>query len=133
MIRVQKSLLGLTVGAAIALVAPSAMADGYVQPAKYYSPWSWTGCYLGGNLGGGWTDRKADRLTQDGIVGPVPGDYGRNRESGIVGGTQIGCDLQVDRSWVIGVQGQFDLSDMNGRIQVPFMPIPIVPAQWLGT
>jgi opacity protein-like surface antigen len=31
----------------------------------------WTGCYIGGNVGGGWTKINTDRVSSD-VAGPAP-------------------------------------------------------------
>jgi outer membrane immunogenic protein len=66
---------------------------------------SWTGCYLGGNGGGG---RAQDDWQPAGALalGPV-------RANGWFGGAQGGCDYQVS-SFVFGIEGQYDWADMHG-------------------
>jgi outer membrane immunogenic protein len=53
-------------------------------PAPIYT---WTGCYIGGNLGGGWAFK--DWANPE---GSPPGDRGSFNFSGFVGGGQAGCD-----------------------------------------
>jgi outer membrane immunogenic protein len=62
-------------------------------PAQF----SWTGCHIGGHLGGAfrtltWTDSLGASTSQN--------------SSGFVGGGQIGCDYQFAPSWVLGVEGR---------------------------
>ena len=45
---------------------------------------TWTGCYLGGNVGGAWGHVKATDVTTGATVSP--------NNSGFAGGGQIGCD-----------------------------------------
>jgi len=73
----------------------------------------WTGCYIGGNVGGGWTRVDTTRVFQD-IAIPAPANYGRENDSGFIGGGQVGCDFQTG-SLVFGVGGQFDFGNINGR------------------
>src|ERR1700686_1784588 len=54
----------------------------------------WTGCYIGGNVGGGWTKINTDRVSSD-VAGPAPANYGSEKDSGFIGGGQIGCDFQT--------------------------------------
>lgn len=72
---------------------------------------SWTGCYIGGNVGGGWGRTQfTDFIT-------VPGfDVGRDTGTGVVGGGQIGCDYRT-ANWVFGLQGMFDGSGVKGRLR----------------
>ena len=61
-------------------------------------PLTWTGCYIGANVGGAWGRLKLDT--------PV-GEVSRNG-SGFAGGGQIGCDYQFAGGWVIGFRNMFD-------------------------
>jgi outer membrane immunogenic protein len=70
-------------------------ADFADRPAMSYNPFSWTGCYIGGNAGG------------------VSGDDGRSSSSGFVGGAQIGCDYQFAPAWVVGVEGQANWTSLS--------------------
>jgi outer membrane immunogenic protein len=73
----------------------------------------WTGCYIGGNIGGGWTRIDTTRVQTD-LVTPDFANYGRENDSGFVGGGQIGCDFQTG-NLVLGVQGMFDYANINGQ------------------
>ena len=73
----------------------------------------WTGCYIGGNVGGGWTRIDTTRV-QDDVIGPNFANYGRENDSGFTGGGQIGCDFQTG-NLVVGVQGMFNYANINGR------------------
>ena len=56
---IMKSRLAvLGMAAALALGASQANADGYVRAPAYAAPFSWTGFYLGGNVGGAWSDTQ---------------------------------------------------------------------------
>jgi outer membrane immunogenic protein len=61
-------------------------------PAQF----SWTGCYVGGHLGG------AFRTTETNDLGVST----THTSSGFVGGGQIGCDYQFAPSWVLGIEGR---------------------------
>jgi len=75
---------------------------------------SWTGCYAGGNAGGGWSHVDQESVgSTDGTVFPSPFDWGSGSGSGFAGGVQLGCDYQMDR-WVFGVQGMFDFGSIKG-------------------
>lgn len=104
----------LMIGAAISLatVAGAAAADlpPAPRPAPVYSKapppaWSWTGCYIGGNVGGGWTTTSASDTSGY--------SYGSSNGAGVIGGGQVGCDYQVG-SFVFGVQGLFDGTSIKG-------------------
>jgi len=71
---------------------------------------NWTGCYVGGNIGGGWS-RNQFTDEQGALTGL---DEGSHTATGWVGGGQIGCDNQVSNNWVIGVRGMWDWADVTG-------------------
>jgi outer membrane immunogenic protein len=58
---------------------------------------SWTGCYIGGHLGG--------VVSQDTTTG-VLGNSNSFSSTGFVGGGQIGCDYQFAPGWVAGIEGR---------------------------
>jgi outer membrane immunogenic protein len=111
----------LTLAAAtLAVLAGSATAAdlGARAPAPYQPPlpppplFSWTGCYIGGNIGGGWASHSSNDVT-GAVTGVIGADLGSHTASGFIGGGQIGCDYQAG-VWVFGVQGMFDGSGMQG-------------------
>jgi outer membrane immunogenic protein len=61
-------------------------------------PLTWTGCYIGANVGGAW-----GRFEIDTPIGEVS-----RSGSGFAGGGQIGCDYQFAGGWVIGFRNMFD-------------------------
>ena len=100
------------------LAAPALAADvGVLAPA--YQPiavrplYSWTGCYVGVNAGGGaapktWTDVNGHSACSPGAF------LGDHTARGVIGGGQLGCDYQIG-SFVFGVQGLYDLTGMKGN------------------
>ena len=106
---------------AVTIAAPARAAD---LPLKTETPFAarftWTGCYLGGHLGGGFAHKDITdpvQLVQDSFaaaavtngittVSPAP--------SGVVIGGQIGCDYQFAPSWVVGIEGSASGSTMKG-------------------
>jgi outer membrane immunogenic protein len=96
--------------------SPASAADMAVKarPIAAPVPYNWTGCYIGGNVGGAWSRVDTQRVSQD-LVGPAFANYGRENDSGFIGGGQAGCDFQAGSNLVFGVQGQFDFGSINGR------------------
>jgi outer membrane immunogenic protein len=118
----KKLLLSLT--ALTAIGAGSALAADMPVKAVYKAPpvvYAWTGCYIGGNVGGAWSHTNTTRISADG-VGLAPANYGTEDDSGVIYGGQIGCDFQFSPVWVIGIQGQFDFSNINGRHNLTDFP-----------
>jgi outer membrane immunogenic protein len=87
--------------------APAFAADLAVKaPPPVVVPvvFSWTGCYVGGHVGGA---VSADRQT--GVLGNSAGFS----SAGFVGGGQAGCDYQFATGWVAGLEGQGSWSSLN--------------------
>lgn len=90
-------------------------------PILVGNPVTWTGCYLGGNLGAGWDHFNAGEVGFAGVPTPFV-DYGSNDASSLIGGGQIGCDYQFASSWVIGIQGQADFGTITSSNAVAAFP-----------
>ena len=106
----KKFLLAATALSAL-LAGPAMAAD---LPVRYSPPpapvvvsyYSWTGCYIGGNVGGMWVKKDWSD--------PVTGlSYGGHNANGWLGGVQAGCNYQVG-GWVFGLQGDYDWSSASG-------------------
>jgi outer membrane immunogenic protein len=82
--------------------------------------YNWTGCYIGGNVGGGWAKTEQTRVTRLGVVAVA--DYGSSEDSNFIGGAQIGCDYQFAGNWVVGIQGMFDFGDIDSSHTLPAFP-----------
>lgn len=105
----------------VIMAGPAVAAD---MPLKEAAPFAarfnWTGCHLGGHIGGGFARKDITdpvQLVQDSFLGggsttgvttvsPSP--------SGVVIGGQIGCDYQFAPSWVAGIEGAAAGSTMKG-------------------
>ncbi len=77
-------------------------APAYVPPAP--PPYLWTGCYVGGNVGGAWA--HVDVTDVD------TGATASGSNSGFAGGGQIGCDYQAG-AWVFGFRDMFDATSLS--------------------
>jgi outer membrane immunogenic protein len=111
----------LASAAATALLGGSVNAADLARPAPVYAPrpvlvplFTWTGCYVGGNVGGIWANNDWD----DRIVG----DFGTNTASGAIGGVQGGCNYQVG-AWVFGVEGDYDWTNANNGTANVIFPL----------
>jgi outer membrane immunogenic protein len=138
--------------AAVAFTAilPAEAADlsrpAYKAPPAPVAPaFSWTGCYIGGHIGGGWGRDTASvpnpALTTRGAVPPgfvIPSVSGDT--SGVLGGGQIGCNYQFAPNWVIGIEGEGSGAGINGNVTatVPFNGVAIsgtghAETDWIAT
>ena len=93
----------MLLAAAIGLAASQASAadlprkaPAYIPPAP--PPVTWTGCYIGANVGGAFGDASVN----------FPGGEVSSNGSGFAGGGQIGCDYQFSGGWVVGFRNMFD-------------------------
>ena len=115
----KKFAILLTAFAAFAGQATAAdLAPRYTKaPPAPVAVYNWTGCYIGGNVGGAWhhADQTSNRNTAGTVFAP-PLDLGGADSGGdFIGGAQIGCDLQFAGNWVVGIQGMFDFGNTNSR------------------
>jgi outer membrane immunogenic protein len=95
----------MLVAAAIGLAATQASAADLPRKAPRPAapppppPITWTGCYIGANIGAveAWGDAHFNGF-----------DFGSNNRWGFTGGGQIGCDYQFAGPWVIGFRNMFN-------------------------
>jgi outer membrane immunogenic protein len=108
-------LFGVAFGA-LAVANPAMAADLPVKaPPAPVPVYNWTGCYAGANVGGSW-GRSSGYLNTPGVdtftSGVATSFPISSSPQGVIGGVQIGCDRQVDRNWVLGVE-----ADIQGSAQ----------------
>lgn len=122
----KKFLTGSIAAIAIAATAPAFAADMAARYSKAPAPapvmvYNWTGCYIGGNVGGGWARTSQTQIAKVGGPVIVPNnDFGRSTGDGdIVGGGQIGCDWQFGGNFVFGIQGMGDVANLRSSHVVP--------------
>ena len=78
---------------------------------------SWTGFYIGGEVGGGWGHEVGTTLFTTGLASAgsqTPGDI-----SGMVGGVEVGFNYQVTPSLVVGIAGEWLWSNVDGSTSKP--------------
>jgi outer membrane immunogenic protein len=106
--------IGLTAANAADLRARPAP---YAPPAPVYAPpaFSWTGFYLGGNIGGAW----AHRDVTDTFFGV---NFNNGNDKGVfIGGGQVGYNWQVGYG-VLGIEADFDGVANNNNTGTVFIP-----------
>jgi outer membrane immunogenic protein len=103
-------LIGMSVGAQAADLG-AAPAPLYKAPPVEV-PFSWTGFYLGGNLGAGWQNSNlTDRF---GLF-----HFNSNNNATFVGGGQVGANYEFGGNWVVGIEGDFDwFANNNNSVTV---------------
>jgi len=98
-------------------------ADVYARPAPYappppvYAPppFSWTGVYLGGNIGGAW----AHRDVTDTFFGA--NFSGGNNNGVFIGGGQLRHNWQIGYA-VLGIEAEFNGAANNNNTGTVFIP-----------
>lgn len=88
---------------------------------------SWTGFYVGGDIGGAWSSNTAtfDPLpTPGGIAFGIAAISGRNYGSGAIGGLHAGYNWQFAPTWVTGIEGDWSWSKAGGSMSGPWVAIP---------
>jgi outer membrane immunogenic protein len=111
-------------------VAGTAGAADLRRPVPPPAPppvFNWTGCYIGGYVGGAWSDRDAtfsDRgnstflaysggITNPRREGPHSWDVGL--DSSFIGGGTLGCNWQpVGSPFVLGIEGEAGYMKLKG-------------------
>ena len=133
----KRLLLGTLVLVALATTATAADLYTKARPAPppppfVPPPFSWTGFYIGPNIGAGWENFNiTDMLT--GL------NFGSNTRSAFIGGGQVGFNYQVSPFFVLGVEGFFDgiASNNNTGIGVVIPRVGLVAASvqpdWVST
>jgi len=119
--RVVKKVFVAGVAVAAVFAAP-AMAGDLPIIAPPYAPLyrappiialNWTGCYLGGHVGGGFIDKKFGGPFVDNAVPSTFGaptsfaisdPFADLNSTGLLGGGQVGCNFQFAANWVIGFE-----------------------------
>jgi outer membrane immunogenic protein len=136
------ALIVASASAATLVSNPAGAAD--LRPAMKAPPpmappapaFSWTGCYVGAHTGWGWGNNHLTESTFG-----VSGSTGINTNGALFGG-QVGCNYQWAGNWVVGVQGDFAGTDINGKandnslasLEFPFADASIaLKTEWLAS
>ena len=121
----KKLLLTSIAAAATMTIAPASAADLGARPI--YTPlariaaFSWTGCYIGGNIGWG-SGRDTVSIPNLAETTGVPELAGVSLPSvtgntqGVLGGGQVGCNYQFAPNWVIGIEGDGEAASIKGDV-----------------
>jgi outer membrane immunogenic protein len=99
---------------AIASVHVASAAD-MPTKAPVYAPvamYNWTGFYVGGQVGGGWSSSQTTVVT-GGTNFPSGYVLNRTNGSGFIGGGYAGYNYQINQ-FVIGIDGDYSWADLTG-------------------
>jgi outer membrane immunogenic protein len=78
-------------------------------------PFSWTGFYIGGNVGAAWRNRNVND-------GRFDMDFDHENNAEFIGGGQIGVNYQFNNPVVIGLEGDFDFLGGNNDNDLVIVP-----------
>ena len=125
--------LATVVSLAVAAIGSASAADMAVKarpmPAPPVVTYNWSGCYIGGNVGGSGERTDQSQIAKvDGTPVVPPNDFGSSTGTAVVGGGQIGCDYQFAGNWVVGLEGMFDFGKVSSQHFVPTAFPPFFPA-----
>ena len=112
-------LLGLLAGMiSIGAVGAASAADMAVKAAPPPPPPlpSWTGFYIGGDVGGAWADSSGTTTFVDTFAVPATATVANHsfNRSGVIGGVYAGYNWQFSPNWVFGIEGDWSWTDRNG-------------------
>ena len=82
-------------------------------------PFSWTGCYLGGYVGGGWGSRDVTATDLNGYNGSDV--WGYKLSPSFIGGGTLGCNYQTGQ-FVFGLEGEGGYLSLRGSALDPLSP-----------
>jgi outer membrane immunogenic protein len=106
------SSAGIALAAIVATSSAFAADLGY-RPQTVYKAvaapiaFTWTGCYIGGHLGGGWGNKSWSNPAFGGV------EFANHDVSGWLGGGQVGCNWQTG-SWVFGAEADASWANISG-------------------
>jgi outer membrane immunogenic protein len=91
--------------------------------------YNWSGCYLGAHIGGGWSEKDWDYEN-----GSTRIDIGKQNLDGVLGGGQIGCNVQ-NGAIVYGIEGDVSWSGIKDKNWAPLDNDARfdTKVEWLGT
>jgi outer membrane immunogenic protein len=133
-------LIAVAAAASTLAFAPIASAADLPLKAPVYAPppltpvYSWSGFYVGGNIGYGWGSRTANFTPNDfnaflsscggagGSTCPPPVSSDIN---GVLGGLQAGYNWQFNQNWLVGIETDFNWSGIKGIGTESFLIVPV--------
>jgi opacity protein-like surface antigen len=118
--------LFLGIALAATLAGPVLAADmGMRMKAPAYAPaFSWTGTYVGANVGGVWGTFNVSPAATNNLTGLVSAPVGMDiKSSSLIGGFQAGYNWQIGQ-WVMGFEQDYQFTGLkqSAPIAVPAAP-----------
>jgi outer membrane immunogenic protein len=122
------ALVSLLLGMPIAANAADMAVKAPPPPAP--PPFSWTGFYIGANIGGAWSQRN----WTDSEFGA---SFSPSNNGSFIGGGQFGANYEIN-NFVLGLEGDFDgVANNNNSVGVVVNAIPLQvsanSSRWIAT
>ena len=126
------SAVALSVGGLGAASAADMAVKARPAPVAVYN---WTGCYVGGYVGGAVQSRSVRSVDPSSTGGVFPagtyyntpvadavngGLYNYDVDSNVIGGGTIGCNWQGASNWVFGIEGEGGYMRLTGSVIDPY-------------
>jgi outer membrane immunogenic protein len=113
----KKALIGIASIAAL-IGTPALAADMALKAPPPADPiWTWTGWYVGGNVGYSWGRDHGPITLSDPVAGTLFSVTGNTRLDGVIGGGQIGYNWQI-KNWVYGLEADIQASGQRGNTNI---------------
>src|SRR5712691_6146589 len=147
-------LIGSVALAAIGLGAPAALAADMMRAPPVAAPvaYTWTGCYVGLQVGNSWGTSEHTTVANSGRTNfftgafiPIPAGAsitgGPFSLTGFIGGVEGGCNYQVGW-WVLGFEVDWSTTNKEGQANEPNdgilhttepFAVSSTKERWLGT
>ena len=109
-----KKVLLATAALVFVSATPGLAADLPVKAPPMPAPvFTWTGFYVGGNGGWGWGRSQSTSFLGD-LAFPTGTVFNEIHSSGFLGGAQAGFNYQTAYNLVVGVEGEWDWTNISG-------------------
>jgi outer membrane immunogenic protein len=102
---------------AIAVGGSAFAAEPLPAPPPPVPVFTWSGVYLGGQIGYAWGKDNVIFSGTDNALNLANGSFGEGPQ-GVIGGGHVGYNLQYNR-WVLGLEGSVDGTSLRKTVGVP--------------
>jgi outer membrane immunogenic protein len=119
-----KSVMSILALAALPIATASAADMPLKAPPMPYAGYSWTGFYLGGEVGGGWVSNSTTVVTASAAAFPAGTPLNTINSSGVLGGFYGGYNYQINQI-VLGIDGEFNWAGLTGSASTKSTVFPI--------
>ena len=112
---------------------PAPNAPVYYKAPPMVPLFSWTGCYVGADVGGGFVHDSDHETTPAGATSPFSPTSSAN-PAGVMAGGFLGCNYQFSSGIVIGAEGDANWANIRGgTAQFPGSGLPGLPNDFYET